>query len=190
MARTITCAAVALVSTGFLAAPIFAADILKTNVDHEDGRYRVSFEVRIDADGAVVRRLLTDFARFNRLSEGIIESEVLQTYADGKQRVRIVMRACVLFMCRTVTKTANIEIRDSGDVLSMADPAESDFRLAEEHWQILPADSGTLLRYQAELVPSFSVPPLIGPWLVKYHIRRELETVCRKIEQLDKDEAR
>jgi len=170
--------------------PGYATTILKTEVTHDNDRYFVSFDVRINADNTVTRRYLTDFANFSRLSETIVESVVLRTYADGKQRVRIVLRPCILFMCKTVKKVAITETLANGDIVSTVDPAESDFRLAEERWQILPAGADTLLRYQAELVPSFSVPPLIGPWLVKYHIRRELEITCRKIETLVKDEAR
>ncbi len=167
-----------------------AGTVLKAEVLHTEGRYTVEFEVRINAEDRIARRFLTDFGNYSRLSDAITESTVLGIGADGTRRVRIMLHACVMFVCKTVKKVADITILRDGEIDSVTDPAESDFRSAHERWQILPAGRSTLLRYEAELVPSFYIPPLIGPWLVKHEIREELIATSRRIEELADHEAR
>jgi hypothetical protein len=77
-----------------------------------------------------------------------------------------------------------VETRGNGDILTLADPAASDFRHARELWQLQPHAGGTRLTYQAEFEPAFFVPPLIGPWLIKARLRSELEDIAARLEQL------
>lgn len=161
-----------------------AVTVLSGEVAHEDGHYRVAFEVLVDADLAAARRLLTDYAHYRRLSDTLVESRVLAVRSGGATRVRFVFRACVLFFCPHFQKTADVEAEADGTVVMRTDPAESDFRFGEERWRVTPAAARTRIRYEAEFVPSFFVPPLIGPWLVKWRIRDELETTAQRLEAL------
>jgi hypothetical protein len=164
-----------------------AAEIVHTDVTHEDGRYRVRFEVRLEAEAARVMRHLTDYAHLTHLSDSIVESRVLDEDSETK-RVHIALRACVLFVCRTVRRTVDVEALPDGNRLTLTDPAGGDFHYSVERWQVLPEGGGTRLRYTAEAEPSFFVPPLIGPWLVKGVIRRELATTAARLEELARHE--
>jgi len=167
-----------------LAAPATAATVLATEVTHRAGRYTVHFEVRLDADAAAVRRLLTDYDHLERLSRVVERSEQLAPDDDGRPRVRVTMRSCVLFFCRTVRKVETIEEQPDGRLVAVADPAQSDYRYSRAEWRIVPEDAGTRLDYRAEHEPAFFVPPFIGPWLVKGRIRRELDLLAERLEQL------
>jgi hypothetical protein len=160
-----------------------AATITRTDVSENNGKYTVSFEAVVDADSRRVRQLMTDYAHLDRLSKTIIENRVLETGTD-KQRIRLVVRSCILFFCKTIKRVEDIETLKNGDIVSIAIPQLSDFHYALEHWQILAEQNQTRIKYRAELQPSFYIPPLIGPWLVKFKIRDELATSTAILENL------
>ncbi len=166
-----------------LTQPCKAITIVNTEVLHNRDKYYVAFEVLVNADSRNVRRLMTDYAHLNRISGTIIESRILATEND-KQRVGLTIRSCVLFFCKTIKKVEDVETLENGDIVTIALPQFSDFHYAMEHWRILDEQTRTRIKYQAELWPSFYIPPLIGPWLVKSKIRAELKTSATILETL------
>lgn len=161
-----------------------AANVVGTRVTHDNGRYVVNFDVRIEADEASVRRQLTDYTHYTRLSDSITESRIVRTYSTTRVRVAVRLDSCILIFCKTVNIVREVETLKNGDIVTEADPAESDFSEARERWRISGDKGATRLIYDAELVPSFYVPPLIGPWLLKSRIRRELRTTAERLELL------
>ncbi len=161
-----------------------AARFERAAVRHEAGRYRLDFVVDLAAPTTPVRALLTDYDHLERLSAHIVESRRLPAVAGSEPQVRIVLRACVLIFCRTVRRVMAVERRANGDILTLADPAASDFTHARELWQLQPHAGGTRLTYQAEFAPAFFVPPLIGPWLIKARLHQELEDIAARLERL------
>ncbi|GMR03992.1 MAG: hypothetical protein BMS9Abin22_512 [Gammaproteobacteria bacterium] len=177
----------ALILVPLLCAPVTAATILKVEVNHSKGRYTVMFDARLDADSAIIRQHLTDYDNLTRLSDTITESRILQTYPDGKQRILVTVNSCVLFFCKTIKSVQDVETLDNGDIMARSDPEESDYSYATQRWQIIPENGHTRLKHQAELVPKFYVPPLIGTWLVKMRIRNELRITVQRLEILAGD---
>src|SRR5712692_11642630 len=162
---------------------VAAMAVIHTDVTHSNGKYNVTFEVLVNADSRKVRRIMTDYAHLDRISGTIIESRILATEND-KQRVGLTIRSCVLFFCKTIKKVEDVETLENGDIVTIALPQFSDFHYAMEHWRILDEQTRTRIKYQAELWPSFYIPPLIGPWLVKSKIRAELKTSATILETL------
>lgn len=163
--------------------PAWAATILETDVSHNDNVYRIRFAVIIDAPLERVRAVMTDFAQLTKLTDTLLESEVLSR-SPGKQRIRVVFRTCVLFFCKKMRKTEDVETLSNGDIVTVAVPAESDFDRAEARWHLVGEAGSTRVEYDAEMEPRFFVPPLIGPALVKSKIRRELVATAANIERL------
>lgn len=161
-----------------------AASFEQTDVTDTNGRIGMSFSVVLDADPAVVQHHLTDYDRLYQLSDLIVESETLAADWGSGPRVRIVLRACVLFFCQTMRRVMTVQRTDSSAILRLADPAESDFSYANEIWRVHPHGRGTRLTYEAEFEPNFFVPPLIGPWLIKLQLRAALEEVVINLERL------
>jgi hypothetical protein len=159
------------------------ASFERAEVTYQAGRYQLRFLVDLAAATPAVRALLTDYDHLDRLSAHIIESRRLAAGED-QARVRIVLEACVFVFCKTVRRVMAVETRANGDILTLADPAESDFRHAREIWQVSPQGRGTRLTYEAEFEPSFFIPPLIGPWLVKSRLREALEEIAARLEDL------
>ena len=166
-----------------------AADILQSEVRHRDGVYRVRFAVRVHAEANAVRALMTDYAHLSRLSTVVTGAEIVQRFGDGTQRLRLNLRACVWILCKDLRKLQDVIAHPNGDIVSVTIPAESDFSHAVERWRIVaesnePGAARTRIDYESVLTPSFFVPPVIGPALIKRALRRELTHSIETLERL------
>ena len=167
-----------------LSAPAAAYRLGATAIHHDAGVYIIAFDVHLDADAGRVRELMTDYDHLDRLSNTVISSQILEVLADGSRHIKLDMRACVLFLCKTVRRVQKVTTLANGDITTSAIPELSDFTRAHEHWRIQGQQDGTRIHYRAELVPSFFVPPWLGPYLIKQAIRRELITAAERLESL------
>ena len=149
-----------------------AAEPAQVEVRQDEDRYRVTVDARIDAPPARVLALLRDFDHLNRLHSSVVESRIL-SLQENRARVFVRMRGCILFFCRTVTQMLDFRSDPQGRyMVATMDPAESDFKYGRMRWELqTTAQSTTRVRYQADLVPDFWVPPLIGPWVIKHRLR-------------------
>lgn len=165
--------------------PVAAAGTIeRLEAQHDDGRYTVSFEVVLDAARDRVWGIMTDYHRLPQVSKIIAESRVLQQTDANRHRVGVTLKACVLIFCKTVKRTVDIEARPQNEILVTEDPAASDFREGKEHWRVTAEGAKTRLNYTAELVPNFFIPPLIGPPVVKYFLRREIRATALTVEAM------
>jgi hypothetical protein len=94
----------------------------------------------------------------------------------------------VLIFCKTVKRVVDIEARPQTEITVTDDPAFSNFSYAVERWRVGAEDSRTRLNYSAEVVPEFFIPPLIGPPVVKYFLRREIRLTALAVEALAQHE--
>ncbi len=164
----------------------FAATIVRAEVDYERPVYRVEFEVVVEGEYREVRRLLTDYEKFADLSPTVEHSAVLETTPDGRTRVEVILRPCFLVVfCRRIRKVTDSHTTEAGEVVHTTVPALSDFHRAHERLSIA-ADGprATRIGYRAELVPKFRAPPIIGPWIIRRQIMRELTITSDRVENL------
>lgn len=151
---------------------------------HDNGRYTVSFEVVLDAPRDKVWQIMTDYERLPRVSKIITESRVLKQESANRHRVGVTLEACVMIFCKTVKRVVDIEARPQSEIVVTDDPAHSNFRYAVERWRVAAEGARTRLKYNAEVVPNFFIPPLIGPPVVKYFLRREIKITALEVETL------
>ena len=160
------------------------AEVRDLTVHEQDGRYTVEFDATIDAPAEETRRLMLTPKLWHELTPVISGTKVLASDAQGPRRVEITFHDCVLIFCKTVHKTEDITVGKGGHIESMALPDESDFSYAREDWHILPADGHTRIQYRSQMVPSFLVPPVIGPYLLKRRLRHMLLHTAANLEKL------
>ena len=170
-----------------LPAPVLALDIRNLQVTRDGASYHVNFDVLIPVAPAEVEALLRDYRQWPRLSDTLTESELLLTLPDGRQRVRVVFNSCVLIFCKTIAQTKDMDSRKHGDIRAVILPTQSDFSAGWEHWQIRPTKNMTQVQYRAEFAPSFSLPPVIGPWILKARLRQKLTLTAKRLEILSRD---
>ena len=167
-----------------LSPPVVAKTILYTLVSYHEGRYRVVFDVIIDAQHQRVREIMADYEGWPRFSSVIEEVRRITVNDNGSETVRMSLHLCLWLYCKNLVKTGELVVRGNGDIVVTGLPAQSDFRYASERWRTLAVEDKTRVKYQAELEPDFFVPPLIGPLYLKSRIRRELDATTLRLEQL------
>lgn len=149
-----------------------AAEPAQVEVRRDQDRYRVTVDAHIDASPDQVLALIRDFDHLTRLHTSVVESTTLSRQ-DNQARVFVRMQGCILFFCRIVTQMLDFRSDPGGrHMVATMDPTESDFQYGRMRWELQAAARRTTrLRYQADLVPDFWVPPLIGPWVIKRRLR-------------------
>jgi len=172
------------------AASADAAEIVTARVEQTGDRYRVDFVVLIDGRAERLRRIVTDYTRLHELSPAVVSSRLLSGRGGGDARIEVVLRPCVLIVfCKTITKVSDSYVEaDASRVRYVSVPGLSDFREGRETISMIQvsADGGPRVRfrYNAVLIPGFYVPPLVGPWLIRRAIIKDLETTSRRVERL------
>lgn len=161
-----------------------AEEVRDLQVTYEHGRYHVSFDAILNAPVEKTRPLMTDPANWPRLSDIVTDAAVVEPLADGAQKVRVGFSACVWVFCKTVRKIEELRQLDDGDIVTLGLPEHSDFSYARERWRIAGDGDTTRVQYEAELVPSFYVPPFVGPYLLKNKLRVLVEETARNLEAL------
>ena len=176
--------AIAFVLLLLLAIPTGVADeLLRLDVTHDAGRYRLQADLLIHAPAARVRRLLTDYAHLTDLNRSIKRSETGAAAAPYDTRVKTEIRACVPVYCRTLRRVE--DVRESQDrLIAVIVPAQSDFKYGRTEWLFQDRGDQVLVQYRSEIEPAFAVPPLLGPALIKQGIERELRALLDNLERL------
>ena len=151
--------------------------LISAVVEHEDGRFIVHADLLVNVPEPRTRAILARYQDLPKINSGIKNVQILEADAGGRVRMRVEASGCILFICLTYRWVQDARTLPSGDILTVFDPAQSDFRSGHVTYRLLPAAERTRLVMHAEIVPDFWFPPLIGPWLIKRKLRKEaLET--------------
>ena len=161
-----------------------AATIRTLEITHTQGNYHVTFDVLLAANSEQAWMLLSDYHQWQRLSDNLEEVKLLELFPDGRQRIRLRFRSCVLIFCKTIRQVKDVKTDPKGDILSVLVPEQEDFVSGWEHWRILSEQGETRVQYDAEIVPSFGLPPLIGPLILKAKLRSTLIETANRLEAL------
>lgn len=164
--------------------PAAAVTIQSFDVTHNQGRYHIAFDVLIAADPAKTYELVSNYRKWPLFFRTLEKTQLVTTFPDGRQRIRLTFRSCVLFICRKILQVKDVTRRQGGDIFTRIVPDGKYFESGWEHWHLVGDKQDTHLQYRAELVPRFSSIPLIGPWLLKNKLRRSLLWAAEKAEAL------
>jgi hypothetical protein len=126
-----------------------------------DGVYRVSLEARVDAPVDDVAAVLTDYAAYRSLDPRIRSSAVLPPTTQGTMLVRTVVYACAGLFCKNVERVERVEQSD-GELIATVIPDRSELKSGVTRTTWRAADEATRVTYEAEFVPDFWVPTIIG----------------------------
>lgn len=147
-------------------------------INHHQGEYTLQMNLLVSGEVQPVIDILTDFDHLDALSSAIESSTFLGTDSDGASLVHTVVSECVLFFCKTMGRVEKVIIGDNGRITAEVIPEQSDFSYGQSEWVISRLGDQVSIRYQARVMPKFSVPPGIGPLMIKYAMRRELRQMA------------
>jgi len=163
-----------------------AAEIIEVQVEQDSGAYHIYFEILVDAPRDRVYEVVSDYENLDELSPGILKSEVLSGGAGGDARIELTLKPCVWVLCRKMRKVSAVKINAYGAIVYTVDPASSDFKRGKEQVIVKATQTPgqTRMTYNASLSPDFFVPPLVGSWLIRRHVRQNLEVSMERMEKL------
>ncbi len=161
-----------------------AQEITQLTIDHADGRYIIHANIVIAAPLPQVKTVLTDFGNLSELNPNIKTVEILDNGDADQIRMQIKSETCILFFCIDYQWVQETRILASNDIITHFDASLSDFHEGWVRYRLLAEEKQTRLITDADLVPSFWVPPLLGPALIKNALRQESLAIALRIEQL------
>jgi hypothetical protein len=176
-------------ATVLLSGAARAVELRQLAVDFDGEVYSVESEVWFDAPRSAVYAVFSDWDLSQQFSGAIVEAHDIGPDAEGRRGYYVRNRGCFLFFCKSVERRGSVEAVPGEDLVARADPAESDFRLCEEHWAFSSRDGGTLVRYTLRMTPDFWVPPLIGPYVIKRKLGNDGIEALQRIERLAQQQA-
>jgi len=136
-------------------------------ISEDSGVYRVRMVMLVHAPARYVSSVLTDYKYIYRLNPSITLSEILPSPRSGTVRVKTRMQGCILFFCRDVDRVEEVREVNAGHLQAVIIPQQSDFTSGSADWHIQPLGDNSRIVYEAQLVPAFFIPPVIGSYFVK-----------------------
>jgi hypothetical protein len=167
--------------------PAAAAELQSLQVTHDDDRYRVELEVRLQAPAPAAYAAFTDPASLPLINPSVQKVQVLERPAEDRARLYTEVRVCAVLYCKTLHQVQEMRYAarpDGGTLHAEVLPALSDFAYGRADWSFRGEGGGTRLHFSAELQPAFWIPPVIGPWLVERSLREEAQRTSAGIERL------
>ncbi len=170
-----------------VAARARAASIDQLTVTEGAGRYHIEVRAHLSVRAGDAYAVFADLRNLRSINSDVREARILGRRGAGSVELYTVFRACVLWYCRSIHETQEMTFArgaEGGEVAAVVRPGSGDFRSGRARWLFRSAGGGTDLEASAELEPTFRVPPLVGPWLVKRWLRGETERAVANIEAL------
>ena len=161
-----------------------AAQVDSVTVSHRDGRFTVVFDGAVDAPAARVYGVLSDYARLGRLSPDIAAISVEGHPTPQTERVRSVLKSCILFFCRSIVQVVDVSRPNARTIVDRVVPGQGDFAGGSSIWRITSQGPGTRLHYEATRVVAFWIPPLIGSWAIERMLRKQVVSSVSALERL------
>lgn len=180
--RLVILAAIYFVTLPFCA----AGELLESYVNFEDDHYLLHLDMRVDAESSDVYAVLLDFNNIPAVNDSIVYSKLLES--NGREhRVQFDSEGCVWVICRRVMQVVTVTEMGNGFILSHTHPDESDLQYGKTLWQIIDEGETTRIKYNADYVPKFWVPPIIGPYFFQERMLEEGLKTLNGIETLARD---
>jgi hypothetical protein len=164
--------------------------VTQTSVEYNHGHFTLHANMVIRAPINRVRAVLIRFENLPKINSGIKTVEILDHDDDASIRMRIASEICLLFICRSYRWVQDARLLPSGDIMTRMDPSLSDFQKGWVRYRLRDENQHTRLLMDAELVPDFWFPPIVGALLIKRKLQHEALDTALGIEQLIKRKSR
>jgi hypothetical protein len=165
-----------------VACKVDALDVAELQVYEKGGIYYIELAAVIDVPAEYVHRVLTDYVHLHRLHPSITESDILASPGNGRVRVRTRIVDCTWIFCVTLDRVEDIRELSPFNLHTMIVPSLSNFRSGEADWNIGEMEERCHVAYKARMEPSFTILPIVGPFLVREKLRDEIISSLKRIE--------
>jgi hypothetical protein len=160
-----------------------AGELIHSYVDNDGDHYYLHLDMRVKVKADTVYRILLDFKYMPVVNDTIVDSKLLKT-ENNVHHVYFVSEGCIWFFCKRIKQLAAVTELGQGFIMSITDPAQSDLKQGRTLWEVIDEGKSTRIKYNADYVPDFWVPPLIGPAIFKDRMYEEGLKTIHGIEKL------
>jgi len=148
-----------------------AVEFEELSVTELGGEYRLRTVSVLDVPARYVYYVITDYKNIYRINPSVIESKVLPANRDAVVRVQIHLEDTVGPFNFNVNWVGDVEETRLGELKVTTIPELSSFDSGHATWEIRPEGERTRVIHESIQKPDFFIPPLIGDYLVKIHMR-------------------
>ena len=153
------------------------------SVARSGATYEVSVRMDVTAQPNVVWTVLTDYENLQRFVPGMQSARILSARGEPLLLEQKGESGISFFKVTTTTVSRIVETPKSEIRFDLVSGNLKQMRGA---WTLQPHDHATTVKYRAQVVPEFALPPLIGPAVMEQNIRTMVEGVAREIERRDR----
>lgn len=168
----------------FAALSATAADLRFVDVKRSKGHIKVASETFIDAPPEAVYEILADYEGFQRISKVFEETRYIERDEIGNGVVYSRAEGCVLFFCTEIERVETLTVTPPSEIVAVAIPEQSDVDFSVARWEFEAEGDGTRLLYGVDFKPSFWIPPVLGPMIIRAKLRSRGSEAAVRIEQL------
>ena len=162
-----------------LSVPAAAADP-EVSVTSREGRFFVSSSTPVAASAEIAWRVISDY---DRLAEFVPDLHISRVISAPGEPLLGEQGGEAGFLVFRFSINVVLEITEAAPQRLEFRAIRGNMRSMRGEWRIGKTVSGILLEYSAELEPSFWVPPLIGPAVMRRDIAAQIGGVVREIER-------
>ncbi len=149
-------------------------------IEKRDRAYLIRMSFEVPANTYQVRSVITDYRDPARLSSVVRKREIISR-EGGVVRVATEMRGCALFFCKTMKLVQDV-VESEDSVRADVVPDGGDFRSGYLLWLIVGEESGrSRVVFEAVMEPDFFVPPLIGGFLIRSTLEKQVKEIARNL---------
>jgi hypothetical protein len=159
-----------------------AGEILELSVTEEDGEYTVVVVAVVDVPEDYVYRVVTNYGQLDQINPAVVSVEIQDTDRDGTVRVKHHSEHLIGPFRFSLEWGGDIVEISHGHLQITTIPEISSFHSGSALWLIEPWGERTWVRHESRLEPKFFIPPLVGDYFIKTHLKESLLTTFNRIE--------
>jgi ribosome-associated toxin RatA of RatAB toxin-antitoxin module len=157
-----------------------APGLVTSTVAREGAAVRIDARIVAAAPLATCWAVAVDFERVAEFIPGVQSSRVVSAPGDPL-RVRQVGRARVAFFSTTIDVTQEMQL-DAPRRIAFRSVAGNMRRMSGQ-WEFDGDASRCTIDYRASIEPSFWIPPVLGPLLLRGRVEQQLAALVAEIER-------
>jgi len=155
-----------------------AGEPARTEVTRAGPAVDIRASIESPAPPELCYAVLADFDRLAEFIPGMVSSRIVSG-PGAPLRLRQVGRTALGFGEYLVDVTLAVHATPPERI--DFDRVAGNLRQMRGNWRVAGVASGCEIRYEARIEPEFSVPPLVGPLLVRRQVQRQFEGLAAEI---------
>lgn len=147
-------------------------------IERDAGTIRIDARLQVEAHHHIAWQVLTDYDNLARFVPGLLSSRIVRE-PGAPMLLRQTGQSGFLWLTLPIDVVVQIEEVPLEAIRFSA--VSGTLKSKSGEWRIEAQNDGTLLRYRANIVPGFWVPPLLGTAVMAQDVRSKLAGVASEI---------